>query len=422
MQGNFLSFSCFPGFSLMSFNPFKAIEIPDKAENGIHIFLKRDPQAPPQDMSSVPAKLDSIEKMFLQFSSIMQKGMQDVLHKMTNIQDLMVTIANQQQEQTNTRRDSQEEMHYHQKHQVQISNEHLYPVHSQEEVQMLEEEEDEQEEGEEETEEIETEEYILDGDEPVDVVDEDEVRIEVTNSKRRDSFSPRPSSRLKKIKREIIPIQNYKDEARQASDDLIHIVEAVAASESIQSNVDGEEIIEGTTFIYQDAPTITNIKIRQDSKYELVPLTEELDFDFPLTTLDDLRRLNTCLNEDEQMVEAMKHKLAEISTAADFNFQKALQKLLSDNVMHQLNWQGLKGKFRMKDMPLFALILYQTWFQHIEFDLYEELLKVITKKAHKRYSKTMERKRHRIQGGPNRIVQDLAASMKTGIKTEMHQL
>lgn len=382
-----------------------AIEVPDKTENEVHIILKRDVRDPNEPTFVT-------QQTFLQFSSIMQKGMQEILNKMTSIQDLMVIIANnqhqlhQQRNETREPRVVREEIRVVRNQEpVQQHQEHLYPlilqdtVHSQEEV-------FEDDEG--------TEEYILDVEDPPEQ-EPSEVTVE-TSGKRRDSSTPKPAPKVKRIKTEMIPIQNAPDETRQSTDELVHVIETLAARDNIHSNVDSEEIID--TSSYQSDPLDIRIQQSSASKYEIVSVTEELDFEFPITSLEELQKLNVILANDDQMVEAMKHKLAEVSTLADYNFQKALQRLVADNLMHQLNWQGHKGKFRMKDMILFGQVLYQTWFQHIEFEQYEELLKTITKKAHKRYSKSMERKRHRLLGGPNRIVHDLAAVLKCEMKPE----
>lgn len=335
--------------------------------------------------------------------------MQDLANKMANLQDVMVSILNNQEQllqQTKEHRgDERHESRSMLTEEIRIvTDEHTnqvhhhhdspYPVilqgsvHSQEEIHTMEDEEDEG-----------TAEYILDYDEyPPTTHEEGEILENMT--KRRNSLTPKNTPKVKKPKTEIVPIQNVPDEAKQASDDLIHIVET---SQNIQSNVDVEEIIDPSSLQSSGNETL-DIKIQPNTKYEFIGVTDDLEFEFPITTLEQLKSFNSILTNNERMIEALKHKLTEISTANEYNFQKALQKVVADNVMHQLNWQGLKGKYRMKDMQLFGNIIYQTWFQHIDFEQYEELLKMITKKAHKRYAKNMERARHRSQGGPNRLV------------------
>ncbi|XP_063709629.1 uncharacterized protein LOC134838102 [Culicoides brevitarsis] len=365
----------------------QSIQIPDKAENEIRILLKREDYSSSSEKPNtgrLEAKLEAMENVLMQFTSSMQKTMQEMSNKMNHLQDLMESIANQQ---LNERRRVTKIEDF------EGNGEQCYPVimEDTQEVQIMEEEEDDM-----------GAEYILDeielSQEHHD--DTEDTTVDIGSPvKRRNSSVSRPQPKIKRVKSEVIPIHNYQDDAKDA---LIQIVESVAACESIRSNVDGEETISNVPNYKND--TIADIRIQQDSKYEFITVTEELDFEFPITELAELKRLNSVLNSDPRMVDAMRVKLSELSTQADYNFQRALQRLVADSVMHLLNWQGLKGKTRMKDMKLFSEVLYQTWFQHIDMEQYEEFLKIITKKAHKRYSKTQERKRHRMQGGPHRIL------------------
>uniref|UniRef100_A0A336LPU0 CSON011109 protein n=1 Tax=Culicoides sonorensis TaxID=179676 RepID=A0A336LPU0_CULSO len=305
----------------------QAIEIPDKKDNEVHIILKRDRR-------DVKEPKYVTQEMFQEFASKIEKGMQDLMNKMNGIEDLVLIIANQQQKQ----QDAQHSKHYtEERSQDHEYQEHeAYPImiqhdgnnHSQEEIEHGMEDEDG----------IETEEYIVDVDDEYVRQTDSEMSFQSTG-KRRESNASKSGPNVKKIKQEIIPIQNFMNSEPQSTEEII--IEAAAANQNIQDNVDSEEVVANQLRSFLETkPEPIEIKIQHDTRYEIVAVTEELEFDFPLTTLDQLKKLNNLLSNDERAVEAMKHKLTEISASVEYNFQRALQKVIADNLMHQLNWQG----------------------------------------------------------------------------------
>lgn len=100
-----------------------------------------------------------------------------------------------------------------------------------------------------------------------------------------------------------------------------------------------------------------------------------------------------------------KDKMRDVSQKSQGNFQKALSMLMSDNVLFEMNWQGFKGKHKMSDMYIFQKLIYEEWFTHTDYDDYIVQLKVMTKKAHKRYSKNQERRRNRANASSSEQIQ-----------------
>lgn len=120
-------------------------------------------------------------------------------------------------------------------------------------------------------------------------------------------------------------------------------------------------------------------------------------YDIPLPTgsMSHLRELSKRLEEDPGALEKFKRFMQEVNTRNDGNFQKALSMIIADAVLFELNWLGFKGKNKMADMFLFQKLLYEEWFPGVEYEEYITNLKIVIKKAHKRYAKNQERKRAR---------------------------
>lgn len=403
------------GISESNLNFFTAIEIPDKTDRELHIVLKRAPRDPnePQYVT---------KDMFIRFSNIMTNNLQQILNKMTKIESHLENIATfshhqytevpKQQYQPEERHGTKRPLLQH--NTVMIQQETFTP----EELAMVNIGD-------------ETEEFELD----VEDYPEQEV-VETTNdygTQNEVQFIEKSNKQIYAPTKKQPPAKKAKKEPIKSNpvsiQSMQHYSQQVHGGESIQILDTGSIKYQPTETIYvndssqQDHSEVSQVEVPSivnNPEYEIVSVQDDLEYELPVGTLEALKQLNTDCLRDERTALAMKHKLIEISNANEQNFQKSLSCLISDVVMHQINWQGLKGRFRMKDMVLFNKIIYETWFSHIDYEQYEEQLKFLTKKAHKRYSKTQERKRHRAMGGPARIVmqiqQDSAASTGDGLQ------
>lgn len=306
------------------------------------------------------------KEAFSQFSNLVNNQFQKVLLKMTNIECLLQTLIENQRQQPSVQEfEIVDDQKYHQG----LSNDHY-----------------------------DTEREVIEA------LDDDEMEIHIQEDNEETIYiQPQPKIRsvIRPIKKQYDPIRIDSPKAKKIKlepDITEHEVEEIEYTE-VEPNEHGriETVETMETIVDEHTGEILKKMFGASSSHQQASSDINTFYNIPLPTptITHLRALSSQLEEDLGALEKFKQFMQEVNTRNDGNFQKALSMIIADPVLFELNWLGFKGKNKMADMFIFQKLLYEEWFSSVDYDDYIANVKMVIKKAHKRYAKNQERRRAR---------------------------
>lgn len=191
---------------------------------------------------------------------------------------------------------------------------------------------------------------------------------------------------------EVAPLKKIKREPANTEQGLTDI-EYSGMETNEQDQLETVETIEAID--EHTGEVLRKMFVRQDNLVSGDVKNSFYDIPLPAPTISCLKALSSQLEQDPIALLKFKQVMNDINTRNEGNFQKALSMMIADPVLFELNWLGFKGKQKMADMFLFQNLLYEEWFPGMDYDDYITQVKLVIKKAHKRYAKNQERRRAR---------------------------
>ncbi|XP_063696996.1 uncharacterized protein LOC134827998 [Culicoides brevitarsis] len=127
---------------------------------------------------------------------------------------------------------------------------------------------------------------------------------------------------------------------------------------------------------------------------------------FPIQTAANLKALDRCLQADADRRQSFTQFVRKLGP----NMERAIERMIKDEIFLEYNFQGIKGKKSLCDLVLFDQVLYDAFGQHenATFQKYVKRIKRYSRRASNRVNKKRSMKRKMLhQPSGSQIVQEI---------------